>query len=77
MVISIYVFGFWGAPRALPLDPVGGLLSPVPRVLSPSETNFWLRPWTDIQTNKQTKPQTDTAETIGLIIPRYDTLREW
>jgi len=29
--------------RALPLDLAGGLLPPVP-VLSPSETNFWLRP---------------------------------
>jgi len=49
LVISIYVFSFWGLrpqipTRALPLDNAGGLLSPVP-VLSPSETNFWLRPW--------------------------------
>jgi len=35
MVISIYVFSFWGLhhqtpTRALPLDPTGGLLSSVP-----------------------------------------------
>jgi len=40
MLISIYVFGFWGLrsqtpTRALPLDPPGGLLSPVPRFCPP------------------------------------------
>jgi len=47
-LLAYYVFSFAGLrpqtpTRALPLDPAGGLLSPVP-VLSPSETNFWLRP---------------------------------
>ena len=40
MVISIYVFSFWGLrpqtpTRALLLDPAGGLLSPVPLFCPP------------------------------------------
>ena len=47
-LLAYYIFSFSGLrpqtpTRALPLDPAGRLLSPVP-VLSPSETNFWLRP---------------------------------
>ena len=41
MVISIYVFSFWGEPpdptRPLPLDPAGGLLFPVPLFCPPSK----------------------------------------
>jgi len=47
MVISIYVFSFWGLhpqtpTRARPLDPAGVLLSSDP-VLSPSETPLYGR----------------------------------
>jgi len=40
MVVSIYVFSYWGLlpqtpSRALPLDPAGGLVSPVPLFCPP------------------------------------------
>ena len=43
MVFSTYIFSFWGLgpqspqtpTRALPLNPAGGLLSPVPRFCPP------------------------------------------
>ena len=48
-IIAI-VISVWGLrpqipTRALPLDPLGTSV-PVPPFLSPSETNFWLRPCT-------------------------------
>ena len=53
MVISIYFFSFWGEGGGLCLPdshqgcapgPRWGTSVPSPPVLSPSETNFWLRP---------------------------------
>jgi len=41
MVINIYVLPHQGSAP----EPRWGTLSPFPPVLSPSETNFWLRPW--------------------------------
>jgi len=49
MVISIYIFSFWGKPqmptRTLPLDPAGGLLSPVP-LFCPLRNKFLAMPFT-------------------------------
>jgi len=51
VVISIYVFSFWGLHPQTPtravllMDPAGETSVPSSPVLSHSKTNFWLRPW--------------------------------